>query len=171
MASAPPMERTRPAWGKNVPLLRVRGRRRLTIRREAKLLDLVNMAAPIRVLIIDDSNDILFILKTELEHLGYTVDIAADPMEGLRVAEARSPDVIISDIGLPGVDGFELLKRIRQRPGLASAPVIALSGLDSEDDAACMQSHGFSGRLVKPVDGATVAALIQSVIPRRRKRV
>jgi CheY-like chemotaxis protein len=127
------------------------------------------MATPIRVLIIDDSDDILFILKTELEHFGYVVDIAADPMEGLRMAEARSPDVIVSDIGLPGLDGFELIKRIRQRPELSSAPVIALTGLDSEDDAASMQAHGFSGHLVKPVDGATVAALIQSVIPRQRK--
>jgi len=127
------------------------------------------MPSPIRVLIIDDSNDILFILKTELEHLGYTVDIAADPMEGLRAAEARSPDVIISDIGLPGVDGVELIKRLRERPALASVPVIALTGFDSEDDAASMQSHGFSGRLVKPVEGATVSSLIKRVVPRRRQ--
>jgi len=145
------------------------GWRRPTIKREAKLQDSDVMATPIRVLIIDDSDDILFILKTELEHLGYVVDIAADPMEGLRVAEARAPDVIVSDIGLPGLDGFELIKRIRQRPELASTPVIALTGLDSEDDAESMQTHGFSGRLVKPVDGAAVAASIQGVIPRHRK--
>ena len=122
---------------------------------------------PVRVLIIEDSEDILFILKTELGFLGYTVEVAGDAKEGLRLAERFHPDVIISDIGLPECDGFELLRRIRKKPALAACPVIALTGLGSESDAPEMQKHGFSAYVVKPVDGASIAKLIQTVIARK----
>src|SRR5690349_17465127 len=98
----------------------------------------------LRILLVEDSADILYLLKTELEWSGYIVDDATDAYEGLRLARANSPDVIISDIQMPGLDGFEFIQRVRQTPQLARVPTIALSGFDLQDDESKNLSSGFS---------------------------
>jgi two-component system CheB/CheR fusion protein len=117
-----------------------------------------------RVLIVEDSDDILFILKTELEFFGYTVEVVKDGAKALDAALLFRPHVILSDIGLPGIDGIELLSRIRQTAELASVPVIALTGFDSEEKTNPTGMPGFDARVLKPVDGASLAKLIQDLV-------
>ena len=91
-------------------------------------------AKPARILLIEDSQDILFLMKMELQNLGYSVLTAKDAEAGLELARRELPDVIISDIKMPGVDGLEFIKRARMTPELASTPPIALTGYDTEQD-------------------------------------
>ena len=119
---------------------------------------------PVRILIIEDSDDILFILKTELESLGYSVEVAREGVKGLETARAFRPDVIFSDIGMPGIDGFELLDRVRQTAELAAIPVVALTGFGPQHDAMLTRMHGFNAHVTKPVDGILLSSLIQTLI-------
>src|SRR6185436_16402803 len=75
-----------------------------------------NMVSNLRILLVEDSEDIRFIMKTELEWMGYTVDVASDAPAALTMASAAPPDVIISDIRMPEMDGFEFIRRIRANP-------------------------------------------------------
>jgi two-component system CheB/CheR fusion protein len=116
----------------------------------------------LRILLVEDSNDILTILKTELEFMGYVVEAAADGSIGLEAAERFHPDVIVSDIAMPGLDGFEFLDRIRQTPVLKGIPVIALSGLD-ESASFRGGSSRFDAHIAKPVEPRSLSALIQTM--------
>ncbi len=79
------------------------------------------------MLIIDDEPDLVEIVKSHVEDAGYLVQAARDGKEGLKIARAINPDLIILDIGMPGMTGLEMLERLRQTPGLQSTPVLMLS--------------------------------------------
>jgi two-component system CheB/CheR fusion protein len=114
-----------------------------------------------RVLVVEDCEDILFIFQLELTALGYAVDVAASAADGIKLAEANRPDVIVSDLYMPGVDGFEFIRRIRQMPGLASAPAVALTGFSLQRDTNSALAAGFTTHLTKPVDLSDLAKLIE----------
>lgn len=80
-----------------------------------------------RVLLIEDNNDTRLLYKMFLEHGGFIVDEAADGVEGLARALENPPDLVVLDIGLPGLDGFEVARRLRQHPETAALPIIAVS--------------------------------------------
>jgi CheY-like chemotaxis protein len=125
------------------------------------------MATQRRILLVEDSKDLRFLMKTELEWSGYTVDAAADAYEGLNLARTNRPDLIISDIQMPGLDGFEFVRRIRQTPNLAGVPAIALTGFDFSKDEK-KPVGGFSAHVTKPVDTAELVALIRQLTGRKR---
>ena len=127
------------------------------------------MATQRRILVVEDSKDILFLMKTELEWGGYVVDIASDGYEGLKLAESNCPDVIVSDIQMPGLDGFEFVRRLRETPRLATVPTIALSGFDAEDRSADTVGDGFTARITKPVDCQDLIELIRKLTPKRKQ--
>jgi len=128
---------------------------------------LMMMSMHRRILLVEDSRDILYLMKTELEFGGYIVDDATDAYEGLRLARMNRPDVIISDIQMPGLDGFEFVRRVRQTPHLAGIPAIALSGFDFQaDDKA---RDGFSAFVIKPVDSAELIQLIRRLTARKKQ--
>src|SRR4029079_13474885 len=87
----------------------------------------------VRVLIIEDSADVQFILKTELEMMGYAVEVAQDGESGLKVVVETNPDVIISDIGMPGMDGFEFVQRLKAT-AMSAVPVVAVTGYTRDED-------------------------------------
>ncbi len=118
-------------------------------------------AEPLRVLVIEDSEDILALMKFELERLGYSVLMAAQGREGLEVARRDLPDIIISDIKMPDIDGYELIRKIREIPGLASTPAIALTGLGMKRDIEQALSCGYTAHVNKPVDLNELSALIR----------
>src|SRR5688572_17493144 len=105
---------------------------------------------PVHILVVEDCEDILFIMKTELEWLGYSVDGATDGMTGLFLARTRPPDLVISDIRMPGMDGLEFIGRIRQISGLHSIPAIALTGFGMDSDIREVLAGGFTAHLMKP---------------------
>jgi signal transduction histidine kinase/ActR/RegA family two-component response regulator len=118
---------------------------------------------PRRVLLIEDSRDILSLMKIEMEKLGYQVLTAIDGKAGLMTALRERPDVIVSDIKLPGIDGLELIRRMRQIPQLSSTPAIALTGLGMKRDAEVALACGYHAHLPKPVDARELSAMIQSL--------
>jgi|SRR5712692_1554547 len=119
--------------------------------------------APLRILLIEDSKDILFLMKMELESLGYSVLTARDGESGLDIAAREHPNLIISDIKMPGIDGLEFIKRLRAVPELSSMPAIALTGYGSEQDVAKALAAGYNAHISKPVDPQELSELIRSL--------
>ncbi len=117
--------------------------------------------APLRILLIEDSRDILFLMKMELESLGYFVLTASDGESGLEVAARERPQLIISDIKMPGMDGLEFIERLRAVPELSSTPAIALTGYGSEQDVQAGLAAGYNAHISKPVDPQELSGLIR----------
>jgi CheY-like chemotaxis protein len=120
-----------------------------------------------RVLLVEDSPDILYVLQVELEWLGYEVDAATDAATAIDAAVRVRPDIIISDLGMPDVDGFEFIRRVREIPSLATVPAIALTGTTSDSSVQQALASGFTAHLVKPVEVADLAAKIEQLTSRR----
>ena len=123
-----------------------------------------------RVLLVEDSVDVLCLLQVELETLGYEVDTAMRADVALVKAVRTHPDVIVSDLGMPGMDGFEFIKRIRKTAGFASVPAIALTGSSSDKDVQYALAVGFTAHVSKPVEAGELARRIEQLTARRLKR-
>jgi signal transduction histidine kinase len=115
-----------------------------------------------KVLIVEDSADTLALLKTIFAQEGAEVVTATSADEALAVLKSTIPDIIVSDIGMPDTDGFELLRRIQQMPEVASTPAIAISGYASESDRKQALAVGYRALLAKPVDVDALFDLIHS---------
>ena len=116
---------------------------------------------PLRVLIVEDSADNLMLMKLQLEDLGYRVFTARTGRAALEAARSHLPDVVISDLHMPEMDGWELLRLIREIPSLASIPAIALSGSSFELEIQQAHAAGYSIHLTKPVDPEDLASAIE----------
>jgi CheY-like chemotaxis protein len=120
------------------------------------------------VLLIDDHKDVADLTKMELEELGYGVLTASDGHQGLEIAIREIPDVIISDIKMPRMDGYELIHSLRRIPGLAAVPVVALTGFGMKKDVEAAVAAGYDAHLNKPVDVNVLSELIQRLAAHRR---
>lgn len=116
-----------------------------------------------RILLIEDSKDILFLMRMELEAMGYTVLTARDGASGLETAKRERPDLIISDIKMPGLNGVELIKQLRSIPELAATPSIALTGY-AEQELEDGTTAGYDAHVSKPVDPNELSELIQKLV-------
>ena len=110
----------------------------------------------IRVLIVEDNNDTRTLLGDGLRLAGYEVDLAASGEQALELVTRVRPDIMFCDIGLPGIDGYELLRRARELPGMLEVPAFAVTGYGQEEDVRRGREAGFAGHFVKPVDIATL---------------
>ncbi len=108
------------------------------------------------LLIIEDNRDFADLLNTMLSEIGYFVSIASDGIEGLKLAKRIKPDVIICDIGLPGMNGYDVAQCIRNDHELKHINLIALTGYAGEGDAERIVNAGFNKYLTKPVDFTTL---------------
>jgi PAS domain S-box-containing protein len=117
-----------------------------------------------RVLVIEDNVDAAEMLGESLSASGHEVAVAHDGEEGVARARAFEPDVVICDIGLPGLDGYEVARRIRA-DGARSATLIALTGYALPDDRARALEAGFDYHLAKPFELAALEELLASVKP------
>jgi excisionase family DNA binding protein len=106
------------------------------------------------VLIVDDDERIREFVRVNLEMDGYVVREAANAEEGLAALEVEPPDLILLDVMMPGVDGWEMLRRMQERHGMGSIPVIMFSGQveSSDDDAVARGAQGFLGKPFNPQD-------------------
>jgi len=119
----------------------------------------------LRILIVDDNRDAAESLGMVLEAMGHTVQVEASPHGALLQAEAQAFDVCLLDIGLPGMDGYQLARRLRATPRVARAIMLALSGYGQPQDVAASQAAGFAQHLVKPVDIPYLLALLDELAP------
>jgi len=106
---------------------------------------------PLRVLVVDDNLDAAESLTALLEVLGHTTMSAHDGPQGLAAARAFVPDLVLLDIGLPGMSGHEVAREIRRNAALRKVVLIALTGWGSESDQRLSQEAGFDQHLIKPV--------------------
>ena len=117
-------------------------------------------AAPTRLLLVDDNADALALLALGLEACGHTVASAHDGPSALAVARDDPPAIAMLDIGLPGMDGYELARRLREDAGDRPLKLIAITGYGQLSDRQRALAAGFDEHLVKPVTVAVVAAAI-----------
>lgn len=105
-----------------------------------------------RVLLVDDNEDARELLGGLLEIQGYQVRMAGDAPGALEIAATWSPQIIVLDLGLPEVDGWELARQLRQIEGLAQARIVALTGYGSERDRERSREAGIDMHLLKPIE-------------------
>jgi len=122
-------------------------------------------AARCRILIVDDNVDSAESIALLLELNGHQVKVAHDGPTALEVAGRFRPDVIVLDIGLPGMDGYEVARRLRHGVTTREALLIALTGYSQAEDRLQSQAAGFDHHLVKPVDTDVLQDLITSQHP------
>jgi signal transduction histidine kinase/DNA-binding response OmpR family regulator len=118
---------------------------------------------PRRILIVDDNIDAAELLAALLETLGHAVALAHDGAAALAIAPGFAPDVALLDIGLPLMDGYELAQRLRQLEGCRQTLLVAVTGYGQADDRQRSRDAGFAHHLVKPVELATLTALLDTV--------
>lgn len=117
--------------------------------------------AALKVLVADDNVDAAESLCILLEMVGHTVQMAHDGPGVLQAVEQYGPDVILLDIGLPGMDGHEVARRLRAGGGQGSrALLIAVTGYSSDEDVSQSRAAGFDHHLVKPVDPELLLSLL-----------
>jgi len=113
-----------------------------------------------RILVVDDNVDVVETTTMLLSLSGHQVRSAKDGLQALHLASEFRPDVVLLDIGLPLMDGYEVARRLRQTPQTAGALLIALTGYGQQGDRQRGRDAGFDGHMLKPVDPHALAKLI-----------
>lgn len=112
------------------------------------------------MLLVEDNPDTAESLTMLLELLGHRVRAAHDGVAALDAARANVPDVMLVDIGLPGMDGYEVARRVRRDPHLKQVVLVALTGYGREEDRQQAMEAGFDYHLVKPVNPDALHGLV-----------
>jgi len=115
------------------------------------------------VVVVEDEPDMAELLKELLEEGGHEVAMAADGLAGLALIRATRPDVVVCDLGLPGFDGHDLARAVREDPAIASTRLLALSGWTRPQDIARARESGFDIVLPKPLGVEQVVGEVERV--------
>ena len=115
------------------------------------------------VLVVDDSEDTTEMVRHLLEIGGAAVSVATSGFNALKLASEKEFDVVLSDISMPEMDGFEFLGKLRQLPGKENLPAIALTGFGRPEDVQRASREGFFAHLTKPFDIQTLASLLKKI--------
>ncbi len=118
-----------------------------------------------KILYVEDNDDNVYMLKPRLERKGYEVLIAVDGKEGIYLAKNRNPDLILMDLDLPIIDGWEASKQIKEDTNTKHIPIIALSARVMEEDRIRAIDAGCDDFDSKPVDFDSLMAKIRSFLP------
>ena len=118
-----------------------------------------------RILVIEDTEDNRQILGDLLSNAGYELIEAVDGLEGVATAEREQPDLILMDIQLPGIDGYEATRRIRKIPALAKVPIIAVTSYALSGDEAKTREAGCDGYVAKPYSPRQLLAKVREFLP------
>ena len=121
----------------------------------------MNQGRKQRILVIEDEETVRRNLVRVLDLEGFRVEDAANGAEGVAAALSRRPDLVICDIGMPGLDGFGVLARLRAEPATAGIPFIFLTGSTDVKDESTGYKLGADEYVVKPFDTSTLTALIR----------
>ena len=121
-----------------------------------------------RVLIVDDQEPNRLLLKDLLEAQGHEVIEAADGAEALQQVTARMPDVVLLDVGMPGMDGFEVCRRLKADPSTASIPVLLVTALSQRDQRLLGIGAGANDYITKPVDKSDLSLRVRNAVRMRQ---
>lgn len=116
-----------------------------------------------RILVVDDNQDSADCLAMLLSRRGNQVQTAYDGMEAIEAANAFRPELILLDIGMPRLDGYETARRIREKEWGQPMILVALTGWGRDEDLRRTQEAGFNHHLVKPVDPAALMKLLATI--------
>ena len=120
------------------------------------------------MLAVDDEPDSLDLLRAILESAGATVETAVSGPDALETIRWAQPDVVVADIGMPGMDGLQLVRALRQMDEpLRSTPAAALTAYGRSQDQVTSVASGFQTHLVKPVDPLELITAVSSLAPNR----
>jgi two-component system CheB/CheR fusion protein len=114
-----------------------------------------------RALVVDDAPDIVEMLGMLLRHSGYTVVTASSAPDALSAAQGTLFDVVVSDIGMPGMNGYELAEALRSLPDYVTVPMVALTGFSMYADRERALQAGFNAFLTKPVNPTALVEIIE----------
>ena len=103
------------------------------------------------ILVVEDNERNLKLLRDVLEYAGYDVRVARTAEDGIILAVSEPPDLVLMDLQLPGIDGLEALRRLREGPRTADIPVVAVTAQAMKDDRERALAAGFSGYIEKPI--------------------
>lgn len=114
-------------------------------------------------LVVDDVSDVTEMLSVLLTHAGYEVSTASRAQDAIALAREHHFDVVISDIGMPGMNGYELAKALRSLPGYETVPMVAVTGYSMFDDRSRSLTAGFNEQVTKPIDPRAFLELIEQL--------
>lgn len=117
----------------------------------------------LRILLVDDNRDAAISLAMLLRTLGHHTQTAHTGPEGLEAARSFHPDVVLLDIGLPGLNGYEVARELRADPRFADMTIIALTGWGTDEDKRQAAEAGFNSHLTKPVDPALMVQILEAM--------
>jgi hypothetical protein len=120
-----------------------------------------------KILISEDNAVNRELLREILEMRGYTVSEACDGAEALRMIEQTQPDLLLLDIGMPLLDGFEVMRKIRENPRFAALPVVAVTAYAMQGDREKILSSKFDGYLSKPVNAQSLDEELHHLLSKR----
>lgn len=123
----------------------------------------------LRVLIVDDYRDAADMYALYLSLAGFETATAGDGPEAIRISQERPPDLVLMDLGLPGMDGFEVTRFLKTNPSTASIPVVALTAHVNLAEAGVWRLHGFAACLTKPCLPDEVVREVRRFLPARRQ--
>jgi CheY-like chemotaxis protein len=115
-----------------------------------------------KILVVEDNPDAGAMLREFLELSGHEVELAASGADGLQAARSFHPEVVLCDLGLPGMNGYEVATALRKDPSTSSARLIAVTGYGRDEDRRRSKEAGFDLHLTKPVDPAQLQALLKA---------
>jgi len=119
--------------------------------------------APLTILVVDDNQDAAESMRLLLRQVGADVRVAHDGPQALAAFDACRPRMVLLDIGMPGMDGYEVARRMRASPYSPNASLVALTGWGQDEDRKRVREAGFDHHLVKPADLGTLQSLITSI--------
>lgn len=117
-----------------------------------------------RILVIDDDKEVHHMLSVILTNHGYRVISAEDPIQGFRLASEEQPDLVILDIYMPGMDGLDVLARLRRSQGASRVPVLMLTAADTFKDINLAFDLGAADYLTKPIDFSRLLGKINELL-------
>ncbi len=124
----------------------------------------------LRVLVVEDNEDVARSLAMLLELWGHEAEVVHRAEAALVAVQRHRPEVVLMDIGLPGMDGYEVAKRLRQQHSAEKVMLVAMTGYGQDEDRRRAEEAGFDHHLVKPVDPDILQDLLASVGMRTRAR-
>lgn len=122
-----------------------------------------------KILVVEDDASAARLIGYTLEQEGYQVIIASDGLEGLTKAQNEHPDLVVLDIMLPGLDGYEVCHQLRQEPETAKLPILMLSAKARPDDKAAGLKMGADDYLAKPADPSMIVARVKNLLAGTKK--
>jgi two-component system, cell cycle response regulator DivK len=122
-----------------------------------------------KILYVEDNDDNVYVMRGRLPRLGFQVVVATDGEQGVVMAETEAPDLILMDLRLPGIDGWEATRRIKAAPATNAIPIIALSAHAMAGDREKALAAGCDDYDTKPVDFPELLEKIQTILARVRK--